>query len=346
MMKILLLSPKQGEIVSLLPRGHQVMLSGGISIQADNELDWENLKRKGTENSFPLPVRFAWHSEGDGTEEKAWKLLLSTRSDFSAPRVIDCPAGSREADIYNLRSAQQYFWKIQVIGSEGIEESPVGSFCTLDETPTLYRVEGLTNIRDIGGWHTADGRRVRRDMIFRGSEMDTHHQLTEDGRQSLRADLGIRTDLDLRGEAVGKVSQSPIGEDIRFELLPVKAYAEFMAEEQADACRAVFSLFADETAYPIYLHCWGGADRAGTVVLLLNALLGVENEPLLLDYEMTMFSVWGERSRNSELFQGLMAALDQYGSPEEPIRTKAEKYLRTIGVTDAQIASIRRLLLV
>jgi hypothetical protein len=59
-----------------------------------------------------------------------------------------------------------------------------------------------------------------------------------------------------------------------------------------------------------------------------------------------MFSVRGERSRNSELFQGLMAALDQYGSPEEPIRTKTEKYLRTIGVTDAQIASIRRLLLV
>ena len=341
-MKITLCSPAQGEMVSLLPRSHKVMLLGGMHIQANNDLDWENLKRKGTENSFPLPVHFAWsREEGNGAEGKELKLLLSPDPEFSDPRVIDCPADAQEAEVYNLRAGKQYYWKIKA----GEEESSAATFTTCDETPTLYRIEGLTNIRDIGGWHTANGCRVRRDMVFRGSEMDTHHDLTENGRQAMREELGIRTDLDLRAEAVGKVSQSPIGEDIRFELIPVKAYAEFMAPEQADACRAVFALFADETAYPIYLHCWGGADRAGTVVLLLNALLGVEDEPLLLDYEMTMFSIWGERSRNSDLFRGLMAELDRYGAPEDPIRVKAENFLRANGVTNEQITSIRRLML-
>ena len=78
-MKIVLCSPKQGEEISLLPQGHQVLMVGGVSVQADNELDWENLKRKGTENSHPLPVRFVWnvHEESRG-EAINVKLLLST----------------------------------------------------------------------------------------------------------------------------------------------------------------------------------------------------------------------------------------------------------------------------
>ena len=151
-MKIILCSPVRGEKISLLPSSHKVMLSGGINVQADNDLDWENLKRKGTENSYPLPVRFVWRREDMGADGKEQKLLLSTDPEFSDPRVIDCPAGVREAEVYNLRADRQYYWKI----AYGEEESAAASFCTIDETPTLYRVDGLTNIRDIGGWHTAD----------------------------------------------------------------------------------------------------------------------------------------------------------------------------------------------
>ena len=86
-MKIMLCAPQQGEKISLLPRGHQVMLCGGFSIQADNELDWENLKMKGTENSYPLPVRFAWKVEERAAVNDV-KLLLSAEPDFADPRVI------------------------------------------------------------------------------------------------------------------------------------------------------------------------------------------------------------------------------------------------------------------
>ncbi len=345
LMHIELCSPAPGETVPLLSPEHRAMLSGQHLAQADNSLDWTSLKQKGTEKSYPLPVRFSWKAAADGLcSASGGKLYLSTADDFAVRKTIEIDSKSGQAEVYNFAANQTYYWKIHLTGPEGETVSPVGRFHTADEVPTLYRVDGLTNVRDIGGWRTFGGKRVKRGMIYRGSEMDTHHHLTEEGRLVLRNDLHIRTDLDLREEAVGKIDLSPIGEDVRFELLPVRAYAEYMQPERFGECRAVFSLLADQSAYPIYLHCWGGADRAGTVVLLLNALLGVDDESLMLDYEMTMFSVWGERSRESYLFRGLMDALDRYGGHDQPLRIKAENYLRAAGITDEQIRTIRTLL--
>ena len=349
-MKIALCSPAQGETVDLLTAEHRAMLSGKHLAQVDNDLDWTNLKQKGTEKSYPQPVRFAWKAEQEGMPDDIYfELSLSGDADFAQTKKLYFDPDIREAEVYNFSAGCGYYWKVSAISrSDGKTEyagSPVGRFCTKDDVPTLYRVDGLTNVRDIGGWRTFDGRRVKRGMIFRGSEMDTHHQLTEAGRKALIDDLRVRTDLDLRGEAVGKISESPIGADVRFELLPVKAYAEFLEPERFGECRDVFSLLTDETAYPIYLHCWGGADRSGTVVLLLNGLMGVDDESLLLDYEMTMFSVWGERSRYSDLFTGMLKELDRYGGENRPLRVKAENYLRRAGVTDSQITKLRSLLI-
>ena len=344
-MRIELCSPTQGETVALLTDEHRAMLSGRHLAEADDSLDWRSLKQKGTEKSYPLPVRFIWNTD-ETRDVQTVCLYLSTEPDFTKAKKISVPAEQNQTEVYNFSAGTEYYWKVVLTGLHSTAESPLGYFRTRDEVPTLYRVDGITNVRDIGGWHTFDGKRVKRGMVFRGSEMDTHHSLTEKGRLALRNDMGIRTDLDLREEALGLLTRSPIGPDIRFELIPVRAYAEFMASENCADCRAVFSLLADETAYPIYLHCWGGADRAGTVVLLLNGLLGVDDESLLLDYEMTLFSVWGERSRSSVLFRGLLEALDCYGGHDEPLRVKAENYLRSAGVTDCQIRTIRDLLTV
>lgn len=345
-MNIKLCSPAKGETISLLPPTHKALLDGRLITGTVPSLDWTALKQAGSEHSFPLPVEFIWTvTDVQNPTAHSMQLWLSTEPDFSHSRIIPLPVDAQKAEVFNFKAGTQYFWKIVRNAENGCCSSNTGSFFTRDETPTLYRADGLTNIRDTGGWRTANGDRIRRGMVFRGSEMDTHHTITDQGRQSLRDELGIHTDLDLRGEAVGKIHCSPLGGDIRFELLPVKAYAEFMAEDQAAACRAVFALFADANAYPVYLHCWGGADRTGTVVLLLNALLGAGDEDLLLDYEMTSFSIWGERSRNSEQFQSLLTALAQYGSPADPLRIKAENYLLTAGVTKTQVATIRALLL-
>jgi len=293
--------------------------------------DWMHPERReGEDYTFPMSPVCLWES---GMAEDVFEL--SESEDFSGAAVVRTK--EKSVDLHNLKTGVRYFWRVN--GGE------VRSFTTEETAPRWIRADGISNVRDLGGWRTADGRRIRQGLIFRGSEMDTHHTITEEGKRTLKEELGIRTDLDLRGEAVGRISESPLGGDIAFHLIPVRAYGEFFEEDQKQACREVFRILADERNYPVYFHCWGGADRTGTVALLLEAILGVEYDDLCLDYELTSLSVWGDRSRKSDLFISFLAALDRVGEPGESINHKAEEFLLSCGMTEEELGNLRKNLL-
>ena len=64
---------------------------------------------------------------------------------------------------------------------------------------------------------------------------------------------------------------------------------------------------------------------------------------LCLDYELTSFSIWGERSTISELFTDFLKELDKYGNKEDSIKTKCENYLNSIGITNEDIEKIKKI---
>lgn len=335
-MSIQLIRPLMGEEIHIMPE-EQRQMRAGLRVDGDCDgLDWRSPTMDGTERSFPLPVEFEWRCPA-GAEGAV--LHLSTAADFADAREYPCEGCTARVD--NLLVGQTYWWRVTAGGMS----SPAGMFVTSALGPRLLRVEGITNVRELGGWTTVDGRRVRQGLFYRGSEMDTHCIITDAGRRTMRDELRIRTDLDLRGEAVGRISASPLGEDVRFELLPVRAYAEFCAESDFAACRAVMDVLCDPVSYPVYMHCWGGADRTGTLALLVGAVLGMDDEDLMQDYELTSFSIWKKRVRSSELFRSLMEALDGYGTPDEPLRVKVPRYLLAAGVTQAQLDTLRAILL-
>jgi hypothetical protein len=67
---------------------------------------------------------------------------------------------------------------------------------------------------------------------------------------------------------------------------------------------------ADRNNYPIYFHCWGGADRTGSLAFLLGAFLGMTKEELIYEYEFTSLSCWGTRSRNHPPFVEFIEAFE------------------------------------
>ena len=101
-----------------------------------------------------------------------------------------------------------------------------------------------------------------------------------------------------------------------------------------------FSDLADESNYPIYLHCTYGRDRTGTVCYLLEAVLGLSDENLRREYEMSVFN---DSYADFESFAGLTTMLSMYEGATT--QEKAENYLLSIGVTADEIASIRRIFL-
>lgn len=133
----------------------------------------------------------------------------------------------------------------------------------------------------------------------------------------------------------------------------------------AQSIKTIFSTLADESNYPVYFHCNAGADRTGTLAFLIEAVLGVSEEDVVKDYEITSFSSYGARYRgkivNGEFVNGVMQddsdnfvamgyfieRLKAVYAPESGnVNEAAVNYLKTIcGVTESQINAIKSIIL-
>ena len=84
---------------------------------------------------------------------------------------------------------------------------------------------------------------------------------------------------------------------------------------------------------------------------MLNAILGVSQHDLEVDWESTLYptppDVWPEYTGPD--YWCNLCHLDngfaQYGGPKTPIRAKVEKYLAHCGITSGEIAAFRRIML-
>ena len=106
--------------------------------------------------------------------------------------------------------------------------------------------------------------------------------------------------------------------------------------------RELFCLLAEPATYPAVLHCWGGIDRTGSFLYILGAALGMREADLGLDYEMSSFSIWGDRSRESDQFRAFLTGLSAYG---DGVNAAALGFLRAAGVSDQTLSRIRDIFL-
>ena len=311
-----LISPIDGETVSLTTQYQKDFLKADRSGGEGEDIDWLHLEFHHTaDESLPLPVVFRWEGEREAV------LEISRTPDFSRPLTYRA-CGS--AEVYNLMADTQYFWRV--------EDSPIFTFITAKEFPCRKYIEGTTNVRDCAD---ADGK-IRQGLLFRGAELNSHVNATQKGLESLEKELRIKTVLDIRGQ--NEELLNPYGK--RYINIPVAAYGDFIYDRKS--CRQIFSVLAHRDNYPIYFHCWGGADRTGTIAFLVGALMGVSEQYLVDDYEMTSLSVWGIRSRNTELFKSLVSALFDYSGSS--LRIKVTNYLLDCGVTAEELESIKNIL--
>src|SRR3954468_3989664 len=166
-------------------------------------------------------------------------------------------------------------------------------------------VDGLLNVRDLGGLTTADGRLVRPGRIVRS---DNLRGLTDEGAVTLVRDLGPRLVVDLRTEA--KCAREGRGladvAAVRYVNFPLQPKAALNPEQVAAGLAtnlfddyvlqirdnsapllAALELLSGEGELPAVVHCTAGKDRTGVLVALLLDLLGVAREQIVADYAAT-----------------------------------------------------------
>jgi len=211
------------------------------------------------------------------------------------------------------------------------------------------RVPGLWNFRDAGGWNG-----LPKGRVYRGSALWTLGEGVEPIARETRckfAELGVRTDLDLRGKGEREgwaVQLSELG--LTAKVCPIVAYGGVFDPAAKEAVRSALMAFADPANYPIYVHCAGGADRTGTIVFLVQAICGVSDADLAVDYELTSFSYYARRCRAEEnaaerslarqTFRKLMEGLAKW--PGKTLSERAIAFAKDgLGLSAAEVESIR-----
>lgn len=319
---------------------------------ADNYRNFK-LYANGTEEmSKPVPILIgangvvAAYAPAPVTEEpdedsEDYEVLVSTNPDMSDAKVI---SGSNScAEIYNLLLGTKYYCQINA----DKKTSEVFTFTTDARAPRNLYVEGVTNARDIGGWTTEDGGRVKQGLIFRTSKfnMDESDELmiTAAGIDTMVGEFGVKTEIDLRtvdDNENGKITVSPLGEGVKYVSIPFRSGGNILLLNK-ESFAELFSIFGNEENYPIVFHCSIGTDRTGAVAFLINGMLGVTKDDLYRDF---LFSNFGEigSMRTSSIIKTYYDTVDM--SAGSTLSEKIYNYLVGCGVDAEDLDNLIRIL--
>ena len=254
--------------------------------------------------------------------------------------------GKEGVELKNCYPGRVYTCTFIASDGRGLEEE----FCTQDKLPCLLDIDGLRNVRDFGGWK-AKGGRLAEKILYRGSEMNLvgNHgiELTEEGRQVLVEEMMIKTDIDLRNdEEALHITESPIGNHVNYHRKTILGYMDMLKEEFNTTLKEIFEILSNKQNYPVYIHCWAGADRTGTILAILKAALGVSYEDITRDHEISTFSIFGVRGRCAkeftyeEVFEHLKTVY-----PAETLEEQAKRYLfEKVGISKQTFSRIRSIL--
>ncbi|MEY9841289.1 tyrosine-protein phosphatase [Streptacidiphilus sp. EB103A] len=209
----------------------------------------------------------------------------------------------------------------------------------------LIDVPGVRNLRDAGGFGTADGGRIRLGLLYRSASLC---ELSPDGAGRLAA-LGLRTVVDLRSaEELVHWPNQRHGLDFELVSLPTlpplegsSANPETAADvserhrqpedPQEDGMTGMYSYMADTAgppivacirqltapgALPALVHCAVGKDRTGVTIAVILSALGVADADITADFALS--------NAGLGLLNGPVYYVDEHGveRPSRPVRTE------------------------
>jgi len=294
-------------------------------------------------------ITFSWN---DTSRNSAYLVYFADNENFEDAFVIRTE--SRSVDYVGIFvPGETYYWK--VLGLSNDKWSQVDTFEILD-TPVRWISAGTVfNMRDIGGWTTADNKQVKYGLIYRGGQLS----LDNSGEKSYMDEysykvfdyLGIKTEIELRGDQPHDYNQ--FNELANLVFVNGTGYTDFfrMGTDSKNYYKTAFAALADINNYPIYFHCSWGADRTGGLGFLINAILGVPYEQLVQDYELTSLSYSGVRTRygySNGAFDAMYKQFmkDYRNSESETLQDAVIRFLTNfVGVPMSQITAIQQIML-
>ena len=291
--------------------------------------EWE--KGEKSDESKGIEIEF---TPADSLKNKEYTITFGKEANLSDGKQIK--TNDTKAYLKNLLVNQKYYYKVTADG----KDSQVASFTTGDY-PRWIDARPMFNVRDMGGYMTSSGQRIKQGLVYRGGEItpavgwksgaqysgdiggrytDSNGRMqdghitsqTDASKKAFREDMGMINglEIDLRSgsETNGYPSKSGYcnfaeNNDISYSLIPISSYDGGMQKNKTQI-KQVFEAFAKADQKPVYYHCYGGADRTGVVGFMLGAVLGMSYTDLVIDFELTSYSSNPSRNYRSHLRGG------------------------------------------
>lgn len=288
---------------------------------------------------------------GSAENSRPEKLVLSVGKSATSLELISLSGDSvtysvdsGKVELDNLFIGESYSWTS--FDKEG-KEVKKGSFLVSPEPPRNICIDGVTNVRDLGGWISDDGEPIKQGMLYRSARLSENKNgdalVTEEGRRVINDVLAIKTELDLRKTSDnenGGITASPAGDGVNYISLPFLTGGGYL-QKNLQYFPALFEILANEENYPILFHCSIGTDRTGAVAFVLGALLGMDRDDLYRDY---LFSNFGyiEGMRRQSTIDEYLLLLGRYNGAT--LSEKARTMLIENGVKEEDIDSFLRIM--
>lgn len=255
-----------------------------------------------------------------------------------------------EFTVYNLVPYITYEWNI--ISADHPEVVKTGYVMATGNIRTIW-TDTVANARDLGGWD-ANGGTVRYGKLFRGGPLAGNTLVMSAADQKTFWQLGIKTEVDLRsyGEVNGPDGKSGTDDDytycpvdgIEYYLMPSSNYKSAVtigtaaAKRTAEILKFIMSEVVNNR--PVYFHCAYGADRTGTIAFMLEGILGVPQDQLDKDYELTSFGYrGGGKYRSGDYYRGMLYYMQSIEG--ETLEDKFITWYLKMGFTEDELNAFR-----
>lgn len=242
----------------------------------------------------------------------------------------------------------------------------------------FVRFDGIVNVRDLGGYPTADGSVVRKGLLLRGgglftaSDADIERFENEYGFAYI---FDFRTEGELRrapdrpvkgAENVWLPAIDPYTEQLGKTCLPEYAYSnlmDYILEHRDDelVARTAANMYIEfvENEYtqlqyaafiqmiasmkeerPVFWHCSQGKDRTGMGAAYLLALLGADREVITDDYGRSNIQYRGDLEELRRRLEEVGGTQEQYDILSTYIGANVGNFCRTLDFIDRKYGSL------
>ncbi|MBP5713289.1 MAG: tyrosine-protein phosphatase [Prevotella sp.] len=215
---------------------------------------------------------------------------------------------NKKVELYNFIPNRIYRYQIEN-GNDVLQQ---GKIYVSGQLRQIKVCSTVSNVRDLGGWKTADNMQIRYGKIFRGTDLNGTHIATKEGIDILRG-LGVSAELDLRADynKAHGVSAFGFSNDSSYGTIPTFYYSSDSGQLPSHLTDSIylnkwqleFQFIVNNLRQgrSIYEHCVWGRDRTGFLSFLLEGLLGMSYSDLVKEFELTYFVYYNSKSTKDSI---------------------------------------------